>query len=138
MLDGWLQNRHQILVPLAFRLDRLPVADTVLLMRFAGVVLLNASAADAHATRAAERWLAEVHAGDAGIAAFRAAILAPAPLSVLLAAVRERNLEPYAYAVAVAAADTREATGHLFANYIAARLALPADAVRSIDRRFRR
>ena len=51
---------------------------------------------------------------------------------------RDRELSAYAYAAAVVAADTQQASGRLFANFIAARLGLPADAVRSIDRRYRR
>src|ERR1700684_802302 len=35
VLHGWLQNRHQVLVPLTFRLGRLPAEDVGLLMRFA-------------------------------------------------------------------------------------------------------
>ena len=138
VLDGWLQNRHQLLVPLTFRLGRLEAGQVAVLMRFTAVALLNASEADEAARRGIERWLGEVGASADAIAQFRAAIDAPEPLSRLIMAVRERDLAPYAYAAAVVASDTRDPAGRLFANFVAARLALPADAVRSVDRRYRR
>jgi hypothetical protein len=138
VLDGWLQNRHQVLVPLTFRLGRLAADDAAVLMRFTAAALLNASKADEPARRGVERWLGEVGAAGDAVAQFRAAVEAPEPLSRLIAAVRERDLAPYAYAAAVVASDTRDPAGRLFANFIAARLALPADAVRSVDRRYRR
>ena len=137
VLHGWLQNRHQVLVPLTFRLGRLEPGDIDLLMRFTAVALLNGSTADAASQPPVERWLQDIGADDSAVSVFRAAIAAPAPLSFLLASVRERELAAYAYAAAVVAADTQEASGRLFANFIAARLGLPADAVRSIDRRYR-
>ena len=138
VLHGWLQNRHQVLVPLTFRLGRLESADVALLMRFTAVALLNGSLADAASQRPVERWLHDIGADDSALAEFRAAIPSPSPLSSLLAGVRDRELSAYAYAAAVVAANTQEAAGRLFANFIAARLGLPADAVRSIDRRYRR
>ncbi len=137
VLHGWLQNRHQVLVPLTFRLGRLEPADIDLLMRFTAVALLNGATADAASQKPVERWLQAVGADEDALTRFRAAIANPAPLSSLLAAVRDRDLAAYAYAAAVVAADTQQAAGRLFANFIAARLSLPADAVRSIDRRYR-
>lgn len=138
VLDGWLQNRHQVLVPLTFRLGRLGAEDVDLLMRFTAVAVLNASSADDTARRMAERWLGDVGAKPEAVALYREALEAPLPLSVLIQAIRDSDLAPYAYAAAVAAIDTREPVARLFAGFIAARLALPADAVRSVDRRYRR
>ena len=143
ILHGWLQNRHQVLVPLTFRLNRLGAADAGLLMRFAAAALLNASSTEDAARRGLETWLKGSGADDAALDAFRAALETPDPLDRLIAAVRdaaphERGLGSFAYAVAVAAADLRSPAGRLFADYIAARLMLPADAVRSVDRRARR
>lgn len=138
VLDGWLQNRHQVLVPMTLRLGRLDADDVSLVMRFTAVAVLNATDAGPSARRFAERWLAEIGAVSEGLAPFHAALDDPPPLSRMLAALRERDLAPFAYAAAVASVDTREPVGRLFASFVAARLALPADAVRSIDRRARR
>ena len=64
ILHGWLQNRHQVLVPLTFRLNRLGSADAALLMRFAAAALLNASTADDAARRSLEGWLKGSGADD--------------------------------------------------------------------------
>ena len=138
VLDGWLQNRHQVLVPLTFRLGRLGPEDVDLLMRFTAAAVLNASPAEVGPRHSALRWLGDIGAKPEAVALYREALDAPVPLSFLIQAIRESDLAPYAYAAAVAAIDTREPVARLFANFIAARLALPADAVRSVDRRYRR
>jgi uncharacterized membrane protein YebE (DUF533 family) len=138
VLNGWLQNRHQVMLPLTFRLGRLEAGAVEVLMRFAATALLDASRADEAARRGVERWLAEIGADEAALATFRSTLGAPTPSSTLLEAVRAHGLEPYAYAAAVVAADLRDPAGYFYASYVAARLALPADMVRSIDRRYRR
>jgi uncharacterized membrane protein YebE (DUF533 family) len=138
VLHGWLQNRNQVLVPLTLSLGTLRADDIELLMRFAAASLLAASEADAEAQEAVRRWLASVGAGDAAMLVFGRALQAPSALSTLLGGVRTRQLEAYAYAIAAVAADGRTSSGRLYADYVAARLALPADAVRSINRRYRR
>ncbi len=138
VLNGWLQNRHQVMLPLTFRLGRLEAEAVEVLMRFAAMALLDASQADEAAQRGVERWLGEIGAGEEAIATFRATLAAPAASSTLLKAIRTHGLEAYAYAAAVVAADLRDPAGYFYAGYIAARLGLPADMVRSIDRRYRR
>ncbi len=138
VLEGWLQNRHQVLVPLTLRLGRLDPDDILRVIRFTAVAVLNATDAGPASRRFAERWLTEIGASAEMLAPFREALDQPPALIVTLAALRERDLGPYAYAAAVAAVDARAPAARLFAAYIAARLNLPADAVRSIDRRARR
>lgn len=138
VLHGWLQNRNQVLVPLTLRLETLDATDVALLMRFAAASLLAASEADAEAFEAVRRWLGTIGAGSAAILAFNHALQEPSALSTLLAGLRARQLEAYGYAVAATAADLRTTSGRLYADYVAARLVLPADAVRSINRRYRR
>lgn len=138
VLHGWLQNRNQVLVPLTLRFGTLRVDDVELLMRFAAASLLAASEADDEAREAVRRWLASLGADGGAMQVFGRALQAPSALSTLLDGVRSRHLEAYAYAIAAMAADLRTSPGRLYADYVAARLALPADAVRSINRRYRR
>lgn len=138
VLGGWLQNRHQVLVPLTLRLGQLRADDVELLMRFAAASLLAASPADDEARTAVTRWLRTIGAGDGAITVFERSLRAPTALSTLLDRAQERRLEAYAYAVATMAADLRTVSGRLYADFVAAKLALPADAVRSINRRYRR
>lgn len=138
VLDGWLQNRHQTLVPLAMNLGRLDPDQIDVLVNFAAVALLGGASSTDAGRHVVTRWLRALGADEPALDAFDRAVSQPRPLSLLLHAVREQDLGPYAYAAAVVASDQHEVAGRLFSNYVAARLALPADAVRSIDRRYRR
>lgn len=138
VLDGWLQNRHQTLVPLAMNLGRLLPAQVDVLMNFAAVAVLGGASSNEAGVSSLLRWLRSIGADAGALDTFHSALESPQPISTLLQAVREHELGPYAYAAAVVASDQRDASGWLFSNYVAARLALPADAVRSIDRRYRR
>ena len=138
ILGGWLQNRNQVLVPLTLRLGQLRADDVELLMRFAAASLLSASSAGQEVQAGVTRWLCSIGALDDAILVFNRAQQAPSALNILLDLVQARHLEAYAYAIAAMAADLRTVSGRLYADFVAARLALPADAVRSINRRFRR
>lgn len=138
VLDGWLGNRNQVLVPLTLRLGRLRADDVELLMRFAAASLLVASPGETEARPAMTRWLRSIGALDEALAVFDRSLQAPTALSTLLDRAQSRQLEPYVYAIATRAADLRAVSGRLYADFVAARLALPPDAVRSINRRFRR
>lgn len=136
VLDGWLQNQHQTLVPLTLRLNRLEQVQVEALMRFAAVAVLSTGAADDRRRAVVTAWLRSVGAADEAISLFEASLGEPPALSQAMREVGD--IAPQAYAVAVVGADQHEVSGRLFANYVAARFVLPADAVRSIDRRFRR
>lgn len=138
VLNGWLQNRHQTLVPLAMNVGRLTPAQVETLLAFAAVAVLGGASSTEAGRNSVIRWLRSIGADAGAIQAFEAAIDAPRPLSQLLHAIHEQELGAYAYAAAVVASDQHEIAGRLFSNYVAARLALPADAVRSINRRYRR
>lgn len=138
ILHGWLQNRHQVLMPLTLRLGQLRADDVEVLMRFAAASLLVAAQADAEERSAMISWLRSIEAIDESILIFEKALSAPSALSTLMERVRLRHLEAYAYAIATMAADLRTAPGRLYAEFVAAKLGLPPDAVRSINRRFRR
>ena len=138
ILEGWSQNQLQTLVPLTLRLDKLGEAATALLMRFAAVACLAGPDGEGDRTAPLARWLRSIGADDRAIAAFTASLERDDGLGPLLRAIRAERLEPQAYAVAVMATDPRHPAGRLFANYVAARLDLPAEAIRSIDRRHRR
>ncbi|MEO8715289.1 MAG: DUF533 domain-containing protein, partial [Acetobacteraceae bacterium] len=83
----------------------------------------------------AEAWLGSV-GGDA--AALRAALQTPPSLDRLLREVQEANIAAYAYVVALTAGAWRDPAGRLFLDYLAVRLGLPMEVVRSANRRYRR
>ena len=138
VLHGWLQNRHQVLVPLTLRLGLLASSDVELLMRFVAAALLSASAVIEPRRAAVETWLRGIGADAAALALVDAAFRDPPALSAAIAGVRERHLEAYGYAALVVAADVRVPAELLFIDFLAARLALSPEAVRSINRRYRR
>ena len=138
VLQGWLQNQQQTLVPLTLRLDKLGDGPQATLMQFAAVASLAGIQTDAGRQEATVRWLRSVGADDRAVREFTAAAASDLPLTPLVDAIRSEALGPLAYVIAVMATDQRQPAGRLFANYIAARLGLPPDAVRSVDRRYRR
>jgi hypothetical protein len=138
VLGGWLQNRNQVLVPLTLRLGQLRADDVELLMRVAAASLLAASQPSDENRLGLTRWLQSIGAIEDAIVVFDRSLQAPTAVSTLLERVQGRHLEAYAYAIAVMAADLRLIHGRLYADFVAARLGLPAEAVRSINRRFRR
>ncbi len=138
VLHGWLQNRHQTLYPLTVNLRALDARRAVLLAQVMAVALLaGAAPPDAGQVEAASSWLGTVGGDEPALAALRAAVEAPVPLSTLLHEIQRANLAAYAYVVALAAGPSRDPAGQLFLDYLAARLGLPTNVVRSANRRYR-
>ncbi len=139
VLDGWLQNRHQTLYPLTVNLRALDRCRVVLLAQVMAVALLAGTAPpDAGEFEAALSWLGTVGGDEPARKALRAGVEAPPPLSTLLNQVQQADLAAYAYVVALVAGPSRDPAGQLFLDYLAARLGLPMNVVRSANRRYRR
>jgi uncharacterized membrane protein YebE (DUF533 family) len=133
VLLGWLQNRHQTLYPLTVNMGALEPDQVRLLARMMAVALQSGAAPAEVAPAAA--WF-ESAGGDA--AAVRGALAAPPPLSTLVRDLKEANIAAYAYVVALASGAWRDPAGRLFLEYLATRLDLPIEVVRSANRRYRR
>ncbi len=138
VLNAWLQNRHQTLYPLTVNLRRLDTGRAALLARVMAIALLAGGRASPERIEAASAWLGQAGDDDAVLCTLRAALEAPEPLSTVLRQVQNAGLTAYAYVVALVATDPRDDAGQLFLDYLAARLALPINVVRSADRRYRR
>ena len=139
VLNAWLQNRHQTLYPLTVNLRTLDASRAALLARMMAFAMLAGGArASAERIEAALAWLGKAGGDDAVQHAFRAALDTPEPLSTLVRLIQDAGLTAYAYVVALVATDPRDDAGQLFLDYLATRLALPANVVRSADRRYRR
>ena len=146
VLNGWLQNRQQVLFPLTLNLRKTEPAQAVLLVEMMAVAAL---AGDGSAEGAAESAAAGGRAlgraflagagGDAGVlAAFDAALADPPALSRVVAEVLAAGLGAYGYVVALAVLDGRDVLGARFLEYLEARLGLPTAVVRSAVRRYGR
>ena len=138
VLHAWLQNRHQTLYPLTVNLRTLGAGRAALLARVMAFAMLAGTAMPGEErVEGGVRWLAQVGGGDEVAKAFRAALSAPDPLRVLLHEIQDAGMAAYAYVVSLVATDPRDEAGQLFLDYLAIRLALPANVVRSADRRYR-
>ncbi len=140
ILGYWLQNRHQVLFPLTVNFRSIEPAQRALLARWMAVALLAGHlAAGDHDRLAAREWLASVGADTDTLGMFALALDETPPLHAVLHAVQATpGLAAYAYVVALIALGQRELTSQFFLEYLAARLALPSNVVRSANRRYRR
>lgn len=139
VLHGWLQNRHQTLLPMTVNFRGLETSKSQLLVEIMAAALLACAVADHEQRGRASNWLEGHGAGKATIAAFETALGKPKPLYLLLQKVRQTNeLGPLAFILIMVVSDTRDRTDQLFAQWAAAKLDLPNTVVRSIERRYRR
>jgi len=136
VLHGWLQNRHQTLYPLTVNLRNRRPEEVGALMHWAAVAVL--AGGDGASAGALRDWLEGVGADAATLALLEDALTAPPPLHVALSAVAHGDLAAHAYVVAILALRPHAAPTRPFLDYVAARLALPVEVVRSADRRYRR
>ena len=137
VLHDWLQNRHQTLYPLTINLRRLESGQADLLLHVAAVSLTAADPVSAARLEQTRQWIGSVGAEPDQIARFEEMGANPPGLSALLDRVQQAGLGAFAYAMSVAAADQRNIVSRLFLDYLAARLAVPANVIRSVNRRFR-
>lgn len=137
LLEGWLANRRQTLVPHALNLPALPPGQAALLAEVMAAAALAGGPAEAEEARRLALLLGRLGAGEAEARALGAALREPRPLPALLGAVQEAGLGAHAYAAALLAADRRGRAGRAFLDYLAARLGLAPEAARSLERRYR-
>lgn len=139
VLNGWLQNRHQTLYPLTVNLRRLDAAQAALLARVMAVAMLaGGRAPSAERVEEVLGWVSQAGGGSEVAEALRTALDAPEATSHLLHEVHGAGLAAYAYVVSLVAADPRDEAAQAFLDYLAIRLGLPTNVIRSADRRYRR
>lgn len=135
VIHGFLQNRHQTLMPLSVNLARLTGADGTALARFAAVVARSSGPTVVHDPIRA--WLAAAGA-DAGIlATFEAALRTPPPLDRALADLMGPETGLIGFILCLIAARETGPPGWAFADYLALHRGLPTTAVRAAERRYR-
>lgn len=137
VLQAWLQNRHQTLFPLTVNLRNIPPDHaTTLLRAMAAALTASPSGIEARLPKL-DAWIEGAGGGEPERRGLRDALAAPPALGPLLAEVQDAKLAPLAYAASVAALDGAEPVNALYLDYLAARLALPPEVVRSANRRHR-
>ena len=137
VLNGWLQNRRQVLFPLTLNLRKTEPGHALLLAETMAVAAL-AGDGTAEAAARGRAFLVGAGGGDAVLDAFAAGLEAPPALSRVVADVLAAGLGAYGYVVALAVLDGRDVLGARFLEYLEVRLGLPTAVVRSAVRRYGR
>ena len=140
VLHGWLQNRHQTLMPLNLNAAVLaPAAQAALARIGASLLLAGRPAAEAEAAAPDfRRWLAELRADADALAAFDAAMADPLPLNAVFDTALAHELTVYALVASLMVADGEHPVSTMLPDLIQARFELPTALVRSATRRYRR
>ncbi len=140
VMHGWLQNRHQTLVPLTLNLRVLSDPQRALIAgALAGLLLAGRPRAEAMAVSPALRkWLEELGGDPASVAEFDRALSDPPSLDRILEATLELDVPVYAYMASLIASDPRFPASVLLSDVLQARFELGTGVVRSVMRRYRR
>ena len=137
LLEGWLANRHQTLVPHTLNFQALSPDEASLLLSVMAAAAQADGQIDEREARQIPLALKRVGAGDAEAAQLIEALGQPQSLAGLLERVTEAGLAAYAYAAALLAINRRSRVNQAFLHYLALRLALPHDVWADLERRYR-
>ena len=140
VLHGWLQNRHQTLMPLSLNLSVMSHEQRAGLARIlASLLLAGRPAAEAIEFAPVLRaWLAGLGADADVLGQYDEALAAPLPLNVVFDVAQSRELTIYAYVAGLMASDTRYPVSVMLCDMVQASFDLPTAMVRSAIRRYRR
>lgn len=137
VLEGWLANRRQTLVPHTLNFRALAPAEGRLLL----AVMAAAAQADGEVDSAEARQLplalARVGAGEAEAREIGRLLAELQPLAAVLGEVRAADLATHAYAAALLAINRRPRVNRAFLDYLEARLGLGREVALSLERRYR-
>lgn len=140
VMHGWLQNRHQTLVPLTLNMRVMTQTQRTLVASALAALLLAGRPREAAQEQAAamRAWLVGLGAEPPVVGAFDAAMQAPPPLDRVIEQARELDVPVFVFAAGLVASDPRFPASLLLCDVLQARFELPSAAVRSVTRRYRR
>ncbi len=137
LLEGWLANRHQTLVPHTLNFRVLSPEQAALLLGIMAAAMQADGRVDGGEARQLSLALGRVGAGEAEARELDRALREPRPLTALLAEVQEAGLASHAYAAALLVISRRGRANRAFLDYLGARLGLAAEVAGSLERRYR-
>lgn len=137
LLEGWLANRQQTLVPHTLNFRAMGPEEAGLLVAVMAAAAQADGEVDPREARQLPQALARVGAGEAEARRLEAALAEPQPLGDLLARVQEAGLGSHAYAAALLAINRRGRANRAFLDYLGARLGLAPEVTVSLERRYR-
>ena len=140
VLHGWLQNRHQTLMPLTLNVSLMTREQQEQLGAILASLLLagRPGEAAADAAPALRGWFAGLGCDPTALTAFDRALVTPMPLNVLFDTAQSSELTIYTYVSALMASDSRYPVSVMLCDMVQARFDLPSALVRSAVRRYRR
>ncbi len=137
VLEGWLANRQQTLMPHTLNFRVLDPEEARLLLG----IMAAAAQADGRIDDAEARQLPlaleRVGAGEAEAREIGRLLAEPQPLPALLALIEDEGLAARAYAAALLSISSRGRTNRAFLDYLSARLGLAREVAASLERRYR-
>ncbi|TNC74954.1 DUF533 domain-containing protein [Rubellimicrobium roseum] len=138
VLDGWLANRRQTLVPHTLNFRALAEEETELLLGLMAAAARADGAVDAREARQLPQALALAGAGEPEARRLGALLEGEEPpLGPLLLRAAEAGLGSHAYAAALLAINRRGRANRAFLDFLAARLGLSPELAASLERRYR-
>lgn len=137
LLEGWLSNRQQVLVPHTLNFRAMSPEQAALLVEVMAAAAQADGAVDPREAQVLPQVVRRVGAGAAEEARLTAALAEPQNLGSLPARVEAEGLATHAYAAALLAINRRGRVNRAFLDYLAGRLGLAAEVARSLERRYR-
>lgn len=137
LLEGWLSNRRQVLVPHTLNFRALAPDEAALLVEVMAAAAQADGEVDPREAQQLPLALGRVGAGEAEARQLEAALAEPQNLGQILSRVDEAGLATHAYAAALLAINRRGRVNRAFLDYVARRLGLSADVAGSLERRYR-
>ena len=130
VLHGWLQNRHQTLMPLTLNVALMTLEQQEQLAAILASLLLAGRPGEAAGTAAPmlRDWFAGLGGDAAALAAFEQAMSMPLPLNVIFDLAQSSELTIYTYVSALMASDTRYPVSVMLCDMVQARFDLPSAA----------
>ena len=136
VLEGWLANRQQTLLPHTLNFRALPPAEGALLVALMAAAAQADGRVDDSEARQLPQAIARVGGVEAELSVLSRALQEPQPLALLLERVQEAGLATHAYAAALLAINRRGRANRAFLDYLAARLSLSREVAGSLERRY--
>lgn len=137
LLEGWLSNRRQTLVPHTLNFRALSPDEAALLVDVMAAAAQADGEVDAREAKQLPLALERAGAGETEARRLHAALAEPQHLGRLLSQVEAVGLAAHAYAAALLAINRRGRVNRAFLDYVARRLGLSAEAAGSLERRYR-
>ena len=137
ILIDWLRNRRQLLAPFTLDLQKLGPSEVEVLIQ----AMISALRADGeHAGKERERIdgaLQILNASAEQHASVERLLERPQALPEVLARVSDTESRALVYAASLVAIDARKLVNRLYLRYLATRLQLPDELVKTLGQRFR-